>query len=66
MPQRAERELLKRYRAALRKYIEASTLLEGLTAHEFADAYRRAEEARAEFEKARKEMLVFRAEAGGA
>ena len=66
MPQPAERELLKCYRTALRTYIEANASLEGLTGHEFTEAYRRAEEARAEFEKARKEMLVFRAKAGGA
>jgi hypothetical protein len=66
MPQPATRELLKRYRAALRTYIEANASLEGLTGHEFTEAYRRAEEARAEFEKARKEMLVFRAKAAGA
>jgi hypothetical protein len=66
MPQQAERELLKRYRAALRKYIEANTSLEGLSGHEFAEAYRRAEDARAEFEKVRKELLNCRAKAEGA
>jgi len=66
MPQRAERELVKRYRIALRKYIEANTSLEGLSGHEFAEAYRRAEDARAEFEQVRKEMLDFRTKAEGA
>jgi hypothetical protein len=66
MPPRAEQELLKRYRATLRKYIEANTSLEGLTGPEFAEAYRRAEEARAEFGKVRQELLEFRAKAEGA
>jgi hypothetical protein len=33
---------------------------------EFAEAHKRAEEARAEFEKARQEMLDFRAQGEGA
>jgi hypothetical protein len=66
MPQPAEQELLKRYRAALRKYIEANTSLEGLSGDEFAQAYRRAEDARAGFERVRQELLAFRAKAEGA
>jgi hypothetical protein len=50
----------------LRKYIQANTSLEGLTGPEFAEAYRRAEKARAEFGKVRQELLEFRAKAEGA
>ena len=56
MPQLPNRELVKRYRAALRKYIEANASLEGLVGPEFAEAHKRAEEARAEFERVRQEM----------
>jgi hypothetical protein len=66
MPQRAERELLKRYRAALRAYIQANTSLEGLSGPDFDEAYQRAEEARAEFEKLRQELLELRAQGEGA
>ena len=61
MPQRAERELLKRYSDALRRYGEATASLEGLIGPQFAEAYRRAEQARAEFEQARREILDCRA-----
>jgi hypothetical protein len=66
MPQRAERELLKRYRDALRAYIQANTSIEGLSGPDFDEAYQRAEEARAEFEKVRQELLEFRAQGEGA
>ncbi len=66
MPQPPNRELLKRYRAALRKYIEANASLEGLIGPEFAEAHKRAEEARAEFEQVRLEMLDSDAKGEGA
>jgi hypothetical protein len=66
MPPRAKGELLKLYRAALRKYIEANASLEGLIGPEFAEAHKRAEEARAEFEKLRQELLELRAQGEGA
>ena len=66
MPHSAQRELMKRYRAALREYIEANASLEGLIAPEFAEAYGRAEQARAEFEKVRRELLDCNAKAEGA
>jgi hypothetical protein len=65
MPQRAEREILKHYHAALRTYIEANASLEGLIGPAFAEAHRRAEEARAEFEKVRQELREFRARGEG-
>ena len=66
MPPRAERELLKRYRAALRAYIQANTTIEGLSGPQFDAAYKRAEEARTQFELARQEMLQLRAQGEGA
>ena len=59
-------QLVKRYRAALHKYIEANDSLEGLIGPEFEHAYRRAEEARAEFEKVSQELLSRKAKAEGA
>ena len=66
MPERARRELVKRYRAALRRYIEANASLERLTGADFDEAYRRALEARAEFEKVRQELLDSDAKIEGA
>jgi hypothetical protein len=63
MPHSAKWEVVKRYRAALRKYIEANASLEGLIGPEFAEAYERAEEARAEFEKVRQQLLDSNAKA---
>jgi hypothetical protein len=57
---------MQRYHAALRAYIEANASLEGLIGPQFAEAHRRAEEARAEFEKVRQELLEFRAQGEGA
>jgi len=59
MPPRAERELLKRYRAALRAYIQANTTIEGLSGPQFDAAYKRAEEARKKYlKKLRDEAFV--------
>lgn len=66
MPHSAKQELVKRYRAALREYIEANASLEGLIGPEFAEAYGRAEQARAEFENVREELLECKAKAEGA
>lgn len=66
MSQGTERELQKRYHAALRKYFEANATLEGLIGPEFEEAFRRAEQSRAEFDQVRHEVLEFRAKAEGA
>ena len=66
MTQGTEPELQRRYHAALRKYFEANASLEGLIGPEFVEAYRRAEQSRAEFDEVRHEVLEFRAKAEGA
>ena len=66
MPHLTKRELVKRYRAALREYIEANASLEGLISPEFAESYGRAEKARAEFERVRRELRDCNAKAEGA
>jgi len=49
-------KLAERYRAALRAYVRAANSLEGLSGPEFEEAYRRAEEARQEFERLRAQL----------
>lgn len=63
---RPPQELLERYRAALQAYAAASASLEGLIGPEFDEAYQRAEDTRAKFEQARRELLNSRAKAEGA
>ena len=66
MPHSAKPELVKLYRAALREYIEANASLEGLIGPKFAEAYERAGQACAEFEKVRQQLLDCNAKAEGA
>jgi hypothetical protein len=55
-PSSPDPTVFERYRGALRRYIAAADSLEGLTGPEFAEAYRRVEEARAIFEQLRAQL----------
>ena len=49
--------LFARYRLALRRYVAAAASLEGLTGPDFAEAYRRAVEARSIYEQLRAQLI---------